>query len=278
MEPSKTMGQPAFTLVDAHVHIHPCFQLPAVLAGAVRSFREAAARLGLSGAAQGCLMLAERAGAHWLRRARQGEEAAAGWMLNRTEEESSLIARHGEGESLILIAGRQLATRERLEVLALGRDVDIADGLPLAETLLRVRQSRALPVLPWGFGKWWGRRGGMVADLLSHAGDDAFGELYLGDNAGRLALAGLPRLLDAARKRGLVVLPGTDPLPLADHAERAGSFGFVLAGALDPRRPAEDLLRRIRALREPPRTYGRGRSLPLFLRDQAALRLRQVSA
>ena len=43
-------------------------------------------------------------------------------------------------------------------------------------------------------------------------------------------------------------------------------------------RPAEDLLRRVRSLREQPRTYGRGETLPRFLRDQATLQLRQVTA
>lgn len=272
----------AFALVDAHVHIHPCFPLESFLEGALENFRRAASRLSLFGSATGCLLLAEMAGARWLRRARDGEETAEGWTLVRTEEESSLVARRitGEsagdsiGESLILVAGRQIAARERLEVLALGRDVDIPDGLPLDETLLRVRLSGALPVLPWGFGKWWGHRGGLVAEALARQD----GELYLGDNSGRLRLAGEPRLLREARERGLLILPGTDPLPFPDHSGRAGSFGFVLEGPLDERQPAEDLLRRIRSLREQPRTYGRGETLPRFLRDQATLQLRQVCA
>ena len=104
------------------------------------------------------------------------------------------------------------------------------------------------------------------------------GELYLGDNSNRLQLAGVPRLLREAGERGILVLPGTDPLPFPNHAGRAGSFGFILETALDPLRPAEDLLRQVRALREQPRTYGRGETLPRFLRHQASLQLRQVSA
>ena len=258
----------ACTLVDAHVHIHPCFPVESVFDGALENFRKAGEDLGLPGTT-GCLLLTEMAGRHWFRDARG---TAGGWTLARTEEEGSLIARRSSGESLVVVAGRQIVVQERLEVLALGKDVDIPDRLSLDETLRRVRDSGALPVLPWGFGKWSGRRGAIVAATLARPG----GELYLGDNSNRLHIAGVPRLLREAGE--ILVLPGTDPLPFPSHAGRAGSFGFVLETALDPLRPAEDLLRRIRALREQLRTYGRGETLPRFLRTQASLQLRQVSS
>jgi hypothetical protein len=257
------------TFVDAHVHVHPCFPLESFLDGALENVRRAAESLGAR--ASGCLLLAEMAESRWFRDARG---TVGSWSLAPTEEAESLIAHRSNGERLIVVAGRQIVVHERLEVLALGRNVDIPDGLPLDETLRRVRDSGALPVLPWGFGKWSGRRGALVAATLAQPG----GELYLGDNSNRLQLAGVPRLLREAGERGILVLPGTDPLPFPSHAGRAGSFGFVLEGALDLLRPAEDLLRRVRALREQPRTYGRGETLPRFLRDQASLQLRQVSA
>jgi hypothetical protein len=261
----------ACVLVDAHVHIHPCFSLESFFDGALENFRKAARGLDLPGTAAGCLLLAEMAGSHWLRDA--GRTVGA-WTLASTREEDSLVARRSTGESLAVVAGRQIVVHERLEVLALGRNAEIPDGLVLDETLRRVRDSGALPVLPWGFGKWSGRRGALVAATLARPG----GELYLGDNSNRLQLAGVPRFLREAGERGILVLPGTDPLPFPNHTGRAGSFGFVLEGALEPLRPAEDLLRRVRALREQPRTYGRGETLPRFLRDQASLQLRQVSA
>jgi hypothetical protein len=271
MEMADAPRIPACALVDAHVHIHPCFSLEPFFDRALENFRKAARSLDLSGTAAGCLLLTEMAGSHWLRDTRG---TVGDWTLAPEGEENSLIARRSTGESLVFVAGRQIVVHERLEVLALGRDVDISDGLPLDETLRRVRDSGALPVLPWGFGKWSGRRGALVAATLARSE----GELYLGDNSNRLQLAGVPRLLREAGERGILVLPGTDPLPFPKHAGRAGSFGFVLEGVIDPLRPAEDLLRRVRALREQPPTYGRGETLPRFLRDQARLQLRQVSA
>jgi hypothetical protein len=252
--------------VDSHVHFYACYDLPVFLDGAVRNFRNA--RNAAEGT--GYLLLTESAGACWFRRWRDGLNAGGGWRFEGTREDESLRAVSAAGERLILVAGRQIVARERLEVLALGRDLELPDGLPLAETLDRVRESGALSVLPWGFGKWWGRRGAVVAETL---GQD--GELFLGDNAGRHGPE--PALFRRARKLGVRVLPGSDPLPFSRHAGLAGSYGFILSHAVDLDRPAETLLRRIRESGQP-RAFGRRAGLPRFLRDQVGMQLRSAEA
>jgi len=259
-------------LVDAHVHIHPGFSRDAFFDGAMANFRRSAAELGRPNDFLGCLLLAEMGAARWFRRARNGEEGDGVWSLERTGEAESLVARRSSGETLLVIAGRQIATREGLEVLALANDAGVTDGLPFGEVLHRVRASGALPVLPWGFGKWWGKRGKLVAGALARRGSAL---LFLGDNAGRLAGGGEPALFREARHRGVTVLPGSDPLPLLWHVQRAGSYGFLLEGELSRESPAGDLRRRIRELRESPRYFGRRVGLQGFLRDQVALRGRR---
>lgn len=263
---------PTFLLVDAHVHFHPGYDREAFFDGALANFQKGAADLGLPGPFTGCLLLTEMGDARWFRALLGGSDGQGAWRIERTAEVDSLIARRLSGERLVLVAGRQIATAEGLEVLALGRDAEIPDGLPLAEALRRVRESGALPVLPWGFGKWLGRRGALVAGELAGGGDGGKRELFLGDNGGRPGIGGPPQLLTEARVRGVRVLPGSDPLPLPEHERRAGSYGFVLEGAFDEDRPAEDLLRKIRGLRGQPRVYGRCAALPRFLRDQIGLR------
>ncbi|HEX3130500.1 MAG TPA: hypothetical protein VH394_24395 [Thermoanaerobaculia bacterium] len=253
---------PSVALVDSHVHFHACYDLPTFLDGALCNFRKA-------GAGIGYLLLTESAGAHWFRRWRDGLKTKA-WGFEPTMEEESLRAVNGAGEKLVLVAGRQIVTRERLEVLALGKDLELPDGLPIREVLEQVRESGALPVLPWGFGKWWGRRGAVVAETLERDG-----ELFLGDNGGRLGPE--PALFRRARKLGIRVLPGSDPLPFARHAGLAGSYGFILPHAVDWDRPAEMLLRRIRESGQP-RAFGRRAGLPRFLRDQVGMQLRSAEA
>ena len=258
-------------LVDAHVHVHAGFARDAFLDAALANFRREAAALGLCNEVLGCLLLAEMGPARWFLRARNREERGGAWRFERTGELESLVARQGE-ERLLVIAGRQIATSDGLEVLALACEAGVPDGLPFGETLHRVRACGALPVLPWGFGKWWGRRGRLIAGALARRGS---APLFLGDNGGRPAVGGAPRLFAEAQARGVAVLPGSDPLPLPWHAGRAGSYGFLLEGGLDAERPAADLRRRVRDLREGPRTFGRLAPLPRFLRDQMALRSRR---
>lgn len=263
---------PTSVLVDAHVHVHPGFARDAFLEATLGNFRRAAIELGLGEGFLGCLLLAEMGPARWFHRAWRGEEGEGTWCFERTGEAESLVARRVSGEQLLVIAGRQIATREGLEVLALAGEAGVPDGLLFGETLHRVRASGALPVLPWGFGKWWGRRGALVAGALDRRGSAL---LFLGDNGGRPDLSGEPRLFREAQARGVAVLPGSDPLPLPWHAGRAGSYGFVLEEGLDPERPAGELRQRVRDLHRSPRVFGRRAPLPRFLRDQVALRSRR---
>lgn len=271
-----TLSQPApaCLLMDSHVHFHSCFDRDLFLASALANFRRGAAELGIEAAGPGCLLLAEAGGEHWLRRWRDsaGDGEEGGWTFERTEEEESLLARRGEDERLLLIAGRQVRTREGLEVLALATAEEFPDGLTLGDTLTRVHWSGALPVLPWGFGKWWFYRGALVEAALQQ-----WEGILLGDNAGRPRLAGPPRFFREAEARGVPVLPGSDPLPLPEQATRAGSYGFAAPG-VSPDRPAEGLralVGELRSRREQPRTFGRCAGLLEFCRGQSALRLRR---
>lgn len=89
-------------------------------------------------------------GEHYFDALRTGQVEPAGWLLTPTLEDRSLSARRQDGQTMILVAGRQLTTREGLEVLAIGTRTPLADGLPLDETLARIRAADAVPVLPWG--------------------------------------------------------------------------------------------------------------------------------
>lgn len=276
-------GWAPVALVDSHVHLHRCFEPAAFLDAAARNFRQAATALHLpflSRPVPGCLLLAEGWGEHAFRRLCQGiGKEDGGWSFHPTEEPGALLAvKEGEGggpaDTLVLIAGRQIRTHEGLEVLALATTEDFPDGLTFAGAVERVHWSGALPVVPWGFGKWWGERGGIVERLLEAPEREA---VFLGDNAGRPAIAPRPSLFRVAEKQGVPVLPGSDPLPLPGHVSRPGSYGFLLDADLDPLRPAATLsaaVRRVRRLGERLKPFGRCSGFLDFCRDQSALRKR----
>jgi hypothetical protein len=96
---------------------------------------------------------------------------------------------------------------------------------------------------------------------------------FLGDNGGRPAVLGTPRLLRSARRAGIRVLPGTDPLPLASHVQRVASYGFILPQHFELKELSAQVRRAIQELASQPRTFGACSTLFGFLRDQITLRL-----
>jgi len=131
--------------------------------------------------------------------------------------------------------------------------------------------------LPWGFGKWWFRRGRIVSKLLqSHVTRHVERPcLFLGDNGGRLRALPRPRLFGRAETEHVYTLPGSDPLPFVSHERRAGSYGFAFSSQLDYSRPAEKIVQLLRDIDEQPMTFGRLEGPLPFIRNQVAMQLRK---
>jgi hypothetical protein len=241
-----------YAVVDGHVHLDSAD--PDLLDNAARSLSRSAART----PDIGVLMLTEVAGVSRFD------------AFGPKEAESISFWHRKPGRlPLLVVAGRQIVTAEKLEVLALGTRDALPDGAPLPAVLGWCRQQEALAVLPWGVGKWLGRRGTLVTEAL--AGEDPR-HFALGDNGGR---PGFWRVaaFDAARRRGMKILPGSDPLPLAGQSARIGRFGFGLEIEMDDRAPARSLLA---ALGDPGTAiepFGAPRPLHRFVAEQVALRL-----
>ena len=261
-------------LVDGHVHMHECFDVPAVFDAAAANFAAAARDLGATRPYDAVLCLVESENEHFLdgvrtrRIGRVWRGRHGYWEAEESSEPETLLVRCG-GTRLAVIAGRQLVTRERLEVLALGTTAELPNGEPIEATLTAVRDAGAAAVLPWGVGKWLGARGAVIARVLA---DPKWRHVLLGDNGNRLQLGPDPAQLTAARRAGRSVLPGSDPLPLAGQETRVGAYGFAVDIALDSLRPAAALLALL-ASGSPLVAFGRREQLTRFVGNQLALRL-----
>ena len=263
-------------LVDGHVHVHDCFNVAGVFDAAAANFAAAARMLGGRRGYDAVLCLVESENEHFLDdvRTRRSGRVWRGqrgfWELEPSREPETIAVRCGD-TCLKVIAGRQLVTRERLEVLAIGTTAPLNEGEPLEATLAAVRTAGAAAVLPWGVGKWLGERGAVVARVLA---DPAWSDVFLGDNGNRLELGPDPAQFTAARRAGRCVLPGSDPLPLPGEEARVGAYGFAIDVALDPLRPAAALLTVLRS-GAPFAAFGRRERLTRFVGNQLALRRRQ---
>lgn len=278
MSPDPASTVPGPTLIDAHVHLHACFELAAFFDRAALNFDRVSRELGAAPYFSGVIALTESKGAEEFRRLKElapgCPREAPGWELRETGESTSVAAIHGD-RRLLLVAGRQIRTRERLEVLAIGTRESFTDGSALLDTARDVLQVGALAVLPWGFGKWRFGRRRVVLEAIEAIEQ---GGLFLGDNGGRAASMRRPRLLEVAESRGIPTLSGSDPLPFPREVARVGGFGSILREDLDARRPAGSLLDRLKKTPPSLRDFGSPASLGGFIRAQLEMRVRDTRA
>lgn len=259
-------------LVDSHVHLHACFEPAAFLDAASANFARARAGYGLAAGVPGCLLLTESAGVEGFERLADGAASSGPWQVRRCAEPVSLVALRDGDSPIIVVAGRQIVTAESLEVLALGTRATFRDGGPTRPTIEEVVRAGALAVLPWGFGKWTGRRGGLVRAVIE---DRPQGPVFVGDNGGRPRLWPRPGLFALAERAGMIVLAGSDPLPFPGEIAKAGRYGLVAAAEPDPDRPFEALRGWLQEQRRSPPVYGTRDAAWTFLDRQIRLQLRK---
>jgi len=271
-KPSNVANQKTLILIDAHVHLHQCFQVGQVFSAAAKNFSTYASQLGGRDYV-GCLLLTEMAGEEWfltqknLSHSHTALTIEDDWTLKPTAEEVSLLAVHASGKQLVIVAGRQIITKEKLEVLALVTPQLFPDGLSLKETFEAITAARGIPVLPWGVGKWIGQRGRIVTEFLQE------NKVFLGDNSGRPLGWRHPYNFEVAESLKVPILPGTDPLPLTSEASRVGRFGLQLCGDFNLNCPGGTLYEMLHTLSPPLKTYGKLETPWKFLKNQLALRI-----
>ena len=261
--------------VDAHVHIYDCFDSTFLWDSALANFEAAARHLGDEPISSAILLLAESSGVNWFRRLSRTEDSfpppvCPPWSVQETRESDSLIIRKVGKPPLTVIAGRQIVTKEKLEVLALATDSHFEEGLSLEETVARIAERDGLPVIPWGAGKWAGQRGQQLKKLIAR---EPRPRLFLGDNGGRPR--GWPRssIFTEAEKRGIPILPGSDPLPIPSGAGRPGAFGFYLHETIRAEYGAQDLKEILLEPMTKIHPYGRLETPYGFIRNQTLIRL-----
>jgi hypothetical protein len=265
--------------VDAHVHFHPCFDQNEFFDWAYRNFEKAASRLRSTDSFAGALMLTESQDAHFFlewqaQAASSGSRRQEGdyhrWIFQQTSEACSLLTRQADRE-LFIVAGRQVVTRENLELLLLGTDGRFQDGLSIEKMMGLARTEGLIHAVPWGTGKWLFKRGRILTSLINRVDDRKI--FFLSDQGGRPVFWPTPYQLKAAQRLGIRVLSGSDPLPFPSEVQRPGSFGFLIDETIDPLRPAESIKRLIQEPRVDLVSFGRLQTSSRFILNQAKMQL-----
>jgi hypothetical protein len=262
-------------LIDSHVHIQHCFDMVEVLNNAESNFENAANKYFGSNSFTGVLFLTESSGINYFRHLSEQKIPSTGtigdgWKITRTDEAESVIAEKKENKKLIIIAGRQIITKEKLEVLAIGTIKEFHDGLRLNELVDKLSKEEAVIVLPWGVGKWLGRRGKIVRRFIEESINYKF---FLGDNSGRLNFGLTPKLFNFAVKKEIKILSGSDPLPFRSQEKKIGSFGFAIKSDIDLKHPIKVLKKLI--FEEKIESYGKLETPFGFFRNQILMQIKK---
>ncbi|MGB3511729.1 MAG: hypothetical protein WBA93_21320 [Microcoleaceae cyanobacterium] len=259
-------------ITDAHVHIHKCFKIDQLLNASLENFQKISQTTTDIEKSVFLIFLTEMPGdfefSKLLEYAKNYQQIN-NWKLAPTQESISIYAVNNDNQKIFIIAGRQIVTAEKLEVLALISDSEFADNLPVETTIQNIVSKGGIPVLPWGVGKWLGKRGKILQTSLN---SDTLPMVYFGDNSGRPNFWSRPAYFQIAEKKGWKVLPGTDPLPLKSEYSRPGSFGFVVEGEFDLAKPGKSIKEILLNPTISVQPYGALETPFRFIRNQLAIR------
>ena len=258
-------------LTDAHAHFYPCYQLDDFISSAFKNFVSAERTLEESDTTF-LLFLTEVAGSNHFSEVKNSGRANSRWFIKETEEACSFRLYHPDYQDsvIVVISGEQLVTKERIEVLAIGSREKIQSGLILSTTVSSVLDLGGVAIVPWGVGKWLGKRGKII-DTLRATNSNPL--LFLGDNGSRPIFWPVPRFKGGKRGVHPRLLSGTDPLPLEKEERRVGTFGTCIPGNLDSATPFRSLKQILCAPETIISDFGSLQTPLCFFKQQLALRI-----
>ncbi len=216
---------------DTHVHVYPCYDLDRFLRNA---------RTGLLAAGHPALLcLTERHDCRFFQDLAGGTvNLPGGYRVEASGEAEAVSIVHDDGDRLFVVAGRQIVTAEKIEVLALTRDLELKDGKPVRTVLDDILHQGGIPVLSWAPGKWMFKRGRIIDKLIETCSHDYF---LLGDTSLRPTVWPTPRLMKLGRKLGFRTVYGSDPLPVPGDEEQVASYRTLFHADFRPELPASSL-------------------------------------
>lgn len=210
---------------DSHVHFHKCFDKGLFFDHAFENLSKASS----STVKNGILFFTEGKNEDYFNEFRELSlikslsKEQAEYSIDRKSEDNVLFVKNNNGVTLVIVVGYQIVTKDNLEVLSLGTKIRLSDGDSIEKTILDVQSLGGIPVIPWGFGKWFGNRGKKINELI----DEKSFPLFLGDNGGRSSLLPFPSQFIGAKSKGFKILPGSDPLPFQNEVSKVLSYGFT---------------------------------------------------
>ncbi len=259
-------------LIDAHIHFHDCYDKNVFFNSAKYNFENIAKSKNCKNF-QSVLCFTESYGDDAFiklsENAKKNEKVGL-WKASLTENENTIKLSDVTGFNLFIVAGKQIVTLEKLEVLALGLMEEYKDGKPIKDVLKDIAEFNVLSVIPWGVGKWFSSRKQIVENLVLQ--NNTY-PIYLGDNGNRPFFWSKPNLFKIAEEKGIYNLPGSDPLPFKKEVNKPGSFGFIIDEILNEDNPFDSIYNIITTSNKQFETFGKLESPLNFLKNQVSMQI-----
>lgn len=225
----------AVCLIDAHVHLYSCFDFNHAIRQGFNNLKwYEGDKPGYDQEIHRIWLLTERYDMNMFKLLPQ-------LNLNDFIVESDTNGRYlyvtdkAKGKILTIFPGRQLITRDRLEICALACDLALPDGcLSTRETVQHVLDKGGIAAVNWAPGKWFGKRGKIVSGLFEQFTPS---ELLISDTTMRPAFWSTPYLIKRARRQGFKMICGSDPLPFKGEEKWIGSYFSLVNGKWDSKKP-----------------------------------------
>jgi len=241
------MSYSKILLIDGHVHIYPYYNVSRAIKNGINNLQLAfkkSAGLSYRERDNGYILiwlLTERSDCNFFKQVIDAPHKFGNdniKFLPGDENEAILVEIEGK-PMLYILAGRQIVTKEGLEILSLASTYYQKDKeKSIGEVINSIVNSGGIAALNWAPGKWFFSRGKVIKRVIEEYAPE---NLVICDTSLRNTLWPMPKLMIAAQKRGFKIIAGSDPLPFNSEEKYIGSYGFYLTGDFDINYPAKSL-------------------------------------
>jgi len=257
-------------LIDGHVHIYPQYDLNFAIKQGIANLRRAAAKCRVDDRELiPVWLLTERYDCSFFDTYKKIH--LNGMTISASDEAETLIVTKDNKPILYIIAGRQIVTRENLEVLSLMTTLFFKDReFTMKEVIDKILDSGGLPAINWAPGKWFFARGKVVEETLNFFSPE---KLLIGDTSLRTTLWPMPKLMAQASSRGFKIIAGSDPLPFDGEENQIGRYAFSISGDFDKTKPAASIRALLKNKKTSVQLIGKRNHLLTFGRRQFKIML-----
>jgi len=208
-----------YLLIDTHVHMHKKYNLDNALDSAWTNFSKQSGDSSHENYL-GVLFIYSLRAEEYINSEYMESRQPKAWAFKQIDKIT--IEARSLQKKILIKTGYQVVSNEGIEVLVQTNNADEFFGEDTESIIEKALDDKLLIILPWGVGKWLGRRGKIINRIISKYGS----RIFLGDNSARPWFWRNVAQFKLAKKYKTRILPGTDPLSISGEEKIIGTCGI----------------------------------------------------